>query len=80
MALTDEEKAEYETFERNIQSDPNYEKSSLMLCCFHAIWIYFREKVRPNLPKNGNILTATGREYGMVIFGSFVISFIPQYI
>ena len=68
MGLTDEERAEYETFERNIAIDPNYCNSTLMLCCFHAIWMFFREKVRPHLPKKGQFLTAIGKEYGKAFF------------
>jgi hypothetical protein len=65
LGLTDEERAEYETFERNIALDPNYRNSKLMLCAFHAIWMPFRQTVRPTLPKSsGGNLSKIGREYG----------------
>jgi len=35
-----------------------------MLCTFHAIWKYFKENIRPTLPKEGVMLSETGRQYG----------------
>ena len=35
-----------------------------MLCTFHAIWKYFKENIRPTLPKKGVMLSETGRQYG----------------
>ena len=64
LTLTDEDSAEYKTFESLTVSDNNYKKSKVMLCTFHAIWKQFKEHIRPTLPKNGIMLSPLGREYG----------------
>jgi hypothetical protein len=64
LELTDEDPAEYKTFENITKIDDNYNKSRIMLCVFHAIWKPFKENIRPLLPKKGKLLTTVG--YDMV--------------
>lgn len=64
LALTDEDASEYRTFETMTSRVPEYKRSKIMLCTFHAIWKYFKEIIRPTLPKKGVMLSETGRQYG----------------
>ena len=64
LALTDEDASEYRTFETMTSRVPEYKRSKIMLCTFHAIWKYFKENIRPTLPKKGVMLSETGRQYG----------------
>jgi len=65
LALTDEDASEYKTFETMTSRVNDYKKSKIMLCTFHAIWKYFKENIRPFLPKKGVMLSDMGRKYGM---------------
>ena len=64
LALTDEDTSEYRMFEMITSMVPNYKQSKVMLCTFHAIWKYFKEHIRPTLPKEGILLSETGRKCG----------------
>jgi hypothetical protein len=43
LVLTDEDKAEYWSFEALIQVTKEFAKSSVMLCTFHGIWMAFKK-------------------------------------
>ena len=67
LALTDEDASEYRTFETMTSRVQEYKKSRIMLCTFHAIWKYFKEHIRPTLPKEGVLLSKKGRQYGKTL-------------
>ena len=64
LGLTDKDASEYRTYETMTSRVHDYKKSKIMLCSFHAIWKYFKENIRPTLPKEGIMLSDTGRQYG----------------
>ena len=64
MALTDEDTSEYRTFEMITTMVPSYKQRKEMLCTVHAIWKYFKEHIRPTLPKQGMVLSEIGKKYG----------------
>lgn len=66
LTLTDEDSAEYGPFENAIATMPEFSKSQLMLCVFHAVWQPYKKDVFPHLPKKAGtqILTTVGRSYG----------------
>ena len=43
VVLTDEEDAEYRSFEAVIKSMKEFQKSTVMLCTFHGIWMAFKK-------------------------------------
>ncbi len=43
LVLTDEDEAEYRSFEDLIQITKEFSKSSVMLCTFHGIWMAFKK-------------------------------------
>jgi len=43
LVLTDEDEAEYHSFEDLIQVTKEFSKSSVMLCTFHGIWMAFKK-------------------------------------
>ena len=43
FVLTDEEDAEYRSFEAVIKSMKEFQKSTVMLCTFHGIWMAFKK-------------------------------------
>ena len=43
LVLTDEDEAEYRSFEDLIQVTKEFSKSSVMLCTFHGIWMAFKK-------------------------------------
>ena len=69
LVLTDEEDAEYRSFETMIVSHDAFKSSSVMLCIFHAIWQPFKKdnylvlprKLGPDKPVE---LTDVGRTWG----------------
>jgi len=50
LVLTDEEDAEYRSFESLIQTSKIFQSSSVMLCTFHAIWLPFKRDIYHLLP------------------------------
>ena len=65
LALTDEDIAEYQTFETCISSDKNYSNTTLGLCSFHALWKPYKESVKCQLPKvNATTINEIGKKYG----------------
>lgn len=72
LALTDEDASEYRTFETMTSRVPEYKRSKIMLCTFHAIWKYFKENIRPTLPKKGVMLSEMGRQYGTSLTQNFL--------
>ena len=69
LVLTDEEDAEYRSFESLIQISKIFQCSSVMLCTFHAIWLPFKRDIYHLLPakksKDGKLieLTDDGRNW-----------------
>jgi hypothetical protein len=51
LVLTDEEDAEYRSFESLIAINVKFKKSKVMLCIFHAIWQPFKRDVYPLCPR-----------------------------
>ncbi len=51
LVLTDEEDAEYRTFESLIATNDRFKLSKVMLCIFHAIWQLFKRDIHPLCPK-----------------------------
>jgi len=43
LVLTDEDEAEYRSFEDLIQVTKEFSKSSVMLCTFHGVWMAFKK-------------------------------------
>jgi hypothetical protein len=72
LALTDEDIAEYKTFESCIVGDANYKNTKLGLCSFHALWKPYKETVKPLLPKNGQAITEVGKDYGMFLYNRYI--------
>ena len=50
LVLTDEEDAEYRSFESLIATNVKFKKSKVMLCIFHAIWQPFKRDIYPLCP------------------------------
>ena len=51
LVLTDEEDAEYRSFESLIATNVKFKKSKVMLCIFHAIWQPFKGDIYPLCPR-----------------------------
>ena len=51
LVLTDEEDAEYGSFESLIATNVKFKKSNVMLCIFHAIWQPFKRDIYPFCPR-----------------------------
>ncbi len=58
LVLTDEDKSEYEPFESAIETTNDFQKSKVMLCTFHAIWMAFKTDLYPILDdiEHGDVL------------------------
>ena len=70
LALTDDDDAAHGPFDNCIETLSCYEKSTHMLCVFHAVVQTFAEQVRPLLPhKSRHVLTEDGELYGTYILG-----------
>lgn len=70
LVLTDEEDAEYRSFETLIVSHDAFKSSSVMLCIFHAIWQPFKKDIYLELPRKSGPdkpveLSDVGRTWGM---------------
>ena len=63
VVLTDEDDAEYGSFEGLIETSSIFSKSTVMLCTFHAIWMAFKKDLLPKLD---------ACEHGKVV-GKFVL-------
>jgi len=69
LVLTDEEDAEYRSFEAVVSTNDTFRSSKVMLCIFHAIWQPFKRDVYSLLPKEqskgkGGKLTKEGKQFG----------------
>ncbi len=51
LVLTDEENAEYRSFESLIATNDRFKLSKVMLCIFHAIWQPFKRDIYTLCPK-----------------------------
>jgi hypothetical protein len=51
LVLTDEEAAEYGSFESLIGTNEKFESSNVMLCIFHAIWQPLKRDIYPLCPR-----------------------------
>ena len=70
LVLTDEEDAEYCSFETMIATHDSFKTSTVMLCIFHAIWQPFRKEIYMVLPRKSASdkpveLSDVGRAWGM---------------
>jgi len=59
LLLSDEDDAEYGSFEALIDTSGIFAKSKVMLCTFHAIWLAFKKDILPKLE-----LFPHGKVYG----------------
>ena len=41
--LTDEDEAEYKSFEALIDTTSDFKQSTVMLCTFHSVWMAFKK-------------------------------------
>ena len=87
LVLTDEEDAEYRSFESLIATNDNFKSSKVMLCIFHAIWQPFKRDVYPLCPgksKKGKPieLTKIGSAWGELRYclnlDAFCQNFLPN--
>ena len=84
LVLTDDEDAEYRSFENLIVTHEMFRSSKVMLCTFHAIWQPFKREIYNLLPskktKNGKLveLTEVGRSWGKLSFLLNIRSWIYQ--
>ncbi len=49
LVLTDEDDTEYKSFESVIETVEEFQKSKVMLCTFHGIWMAFKKDLLPLL-------------------------------
>ncbi len=73
LVLTDEEDAEYCSFETMIATHDSFKTSTVMLCIFHAIWQPFKKEIYMVLPRKSASdkpveLSDVGRTWGMSLF------------
>jgi hypothetical protein len=73
LVLTDEEDAEYCSFETMIATHDSFQSSSVMLCIFHAIWQPFKKEIYLALPRKSSHdqpveLSDVGRRWGTSVF------------
>ena len=47
LVLTDEDDALYKSFESVIETNQNFNRSRVMLCTFHAIWMVYKKDIMP---------------------------------
>ncbi len=66
LVLTDEEDAEYWSFEELIATNDIYKSSKVMLCIFHAIWQPFKRERYSVLPRK----SAKGKPIELIEVGS----------
>ncbi len=68
LVLTDEDKSEYEPFELAIETTNDFQKSKVMLCTFHAIWMAFKTDLYPILDgiEHGDVLSERIYFYSIV--------------
>ena len=67
LALTDEDEAEYGSFESLIATCGLFGETMLCLCIFHGVWQPFKEKVFTRLPKKSarsKELSSVGEDWG----------------
>jgi hypothetical protein len=62
IVLTDEDDAEYKSFESVIKSIDDFKRSTVMLCTFHGIWLAFKKDLLPLLDQ-----CQYGKLYGKLI-------------
>jgi len=51
LVLSDEEDAEYRSFESLIATNVKFKKCKVMLCIFHATWQPFKRNIYPLCPR-----------------------------
>ncbi len=87
LELTDEEDADYRSFESLIATNDNFQSSKVMLCIFHAIWQPFKWDIYPLCPRKSNKgkpmeLTKIGSAWGelryCLIWDGFCHHFCPN--
>jgi hypothetical protein len=82
LVLTDEEDAEYRSFESLIATNDVFKSSKVMLCIFHAIWQPFKRDIYSLLPRKSKKgqptqLSKAGSDWGdyylLIIFDNFFL-------
>jgi len=73
LVLTDEEDAEYRSFESLIATNVKFKKFKVMLCIFHAIWQPFKCNIYPLCPRKSKKgkpteLSKVGSDWGEYCF------------
>ncbi len=73
LVLTDEEDAEYGSFEALIATNDIFKSSKVMLCIYHALWQPFKRDIHPLLPRKSAKgkpieLTTVGSQWGNLLF------------
>ena len=61
--LTDEDEAEYKSFEALIETTNHFKQSTVMLCTFHGIWMAFKKDLLTLLED-----CECGKVYGKYMF------------
>jgi hypothetical protein len=84
LVLTDEEDAEYRSFESLIATNDNFQSSKVMLCIFHAIWQPFKRDVYPLCPRKSKKgqpieLTKVGSAWGELRFILIWVDFVSTF-
>ena len=67
LVLTDEDEAEYKSFEALIETTSDFKQSTVMLCTFHGIWMAFKKDLLTLLED-----CECGKVYGKYTF--FIVS------
>jgi hypothetical protein len=67
LVLTDEDEAEYKSFEALIETTSDFKQSTVMLCTFHGIWMAFKKDLLTLLED-----CECGKVYGKYMF--FIVS------
>jgi hypothetical protein len=63
LVLTDEDEAEYASFEALIKTTSDFKQSTVMLCTFHGVWMAFKKDLLTLLEN-----CVCGKVYGNYFF------------
>jgi hypothetical protein len=74
LVLTNEDEAEYRSFESVIETSSDFKHSNVMLCTFHGVWMAFKEDLLTLLED-----CECGKVYGMSVF-CVIVSYISNRI
>jgi hypothetical protein len=54
VVITDEDEAEYRSFESVIETSEVFSRSKVMICTFHGVWMAFKKDVLAQLDESGH--------------------------